>query len=103
MKESIAQLNTALSNRGFTVNTWLSNVESILEKFSENLSMQHLNVDKALNTEGTDGVKALGLHYDYRNDQLYSSLNNDLSPSITKREVLCKIMSIYDAIGLLEP
>lgn len=59
-----------------------------------------MNLGKSLNYEG---IKALGLHYNYTNDSMFFKLEQKKSIDVTKREILRRIMGYYDPCGLIEP
>ena len=97
-KEAAHQLKTALGNRGFPLCKWVSNCDEVLMGIPEELKLQ--KIAKELNY---DGIKALGFHYNFKTDSLHFKLQHDTSEILTKREVLSKIMGLYDPTGLLGP
>lgn len=92
------QVQKALANRGFPLNKWVSNNKEIIKFIPDEQKIQLMVKD--LNYEG---IKALGFQYDFKTDYLHFKLQQDLSENMTKREVLSRIMGLYDPTGLLQP
>lgn len=97
-KKAVKELRQALLNRGFPLSKWVSNDNQVLQDIPEDSKIQIIakNIDY-------DGIKALGFHYNFQTDSLHFKLQQDMSTNKTKREVLSKIMGLYDPTGLLQP
>jgi len=97
------ELSTLLQTAGFTLRKWASNNQQFLDTIPEDLkeSQQTLSLDNK------DGVSTLGLLWHPAKDQLQvrdnSAPNSKDSAASTKRNVLARIASIFDPLGLLSP
>ena len=97
------ELSTLLQTAGFTLRKWASNNQQFLDTIPEELkeSQQTLSLDNK------DGVSTLGLLWHPATDQLQvrdnSASTSKDSTASTKRNVLARIASIFDPLGLLSP
>jgi len=97
------ELSTLLQTAGFTLRKWASNNQQFLDTIPEELkeSQQTLSLDNK------DGVSTLGLLWHPSSDQLQvkdnSASTSKNSTVSTKRNVLARIASIFDPLGLLSP
>jgi hypothetical protein len=97
------ELSTLLQTAGFTLPKWSSNNMEFLNSIPQELRESQ----PTLSIDNKDGVSTLGLLWHPRSDQLQvknssSSKSTDALQS-TKRQVLARIASISDPLGLVSP
>lgn len=80
------QLTSILSSAGFELHKWNSNEPRL-----------------AVENEGADNVKILGLCWSTLTDRFSFSSDVNVNAGITKRNILSEVQKIYDPLGILSP
>ncbi|XP_055589816.1 uncharacterized protein LOC129741997 [Uranotaenia lowii] len=97
LKEGIEH---ALSLHGFPLRKWASNDNSVLEGIPEK------DLEPLIQVGDQEVIKTLGVGWNPMND-VFQFINvknsNEVIRSLTKRQMVSKILRLYDPIGLIQP
>lgn len=97
-KQLVTDLNHVLSQGGFTLRKWASNIPSVLENLSEDLKSIKQNVTFLEDSS----QKILGLVWNSKEDILRIHINT-VKAVHTKRDLLSMIAQIFDPFGIIAP
>ncbi|XGW34163.1 hypothetical protein V3C99_018183 [Haemonchus contortus] len=82
---------TLFSKIGMNLREYISN--------SNNVNMAIPKNDRA----PSGGMKLLGVHYDTENDRFTAKTNFEMKTTLTKRDIVSQINSVYDPLGVVGP
>lgn len=90
------EISDILQSGGFHLRKWCSNCPELLtNQDSKTLSEYHIS--------NNENIKALGLVWNPKGDNLTYSVNIPECKSVTKRSILSTVSKIFDPLGLISP
>ena len=89
---------STLSQGGFNLTKFISSSPEVLNKIPEEHRAKEVKV-----FSGTVQSKALGIHWDVKDDVFYYKADVKITEKITKRIMLSTVASMYDPLGLVSP
>ena len=96
-KIQVPKVIDCLSECGFTLTSFKSNVQSVLESIPDTVSPTNV----PLTTE--DSTRALGIIWNIKKDTFGYKICMDYEDNVTKRNVLKILASVYDPLGVASP